>query len=206
MPIHSIWRCLTTLYSSNMDVGCSQWFTASTMTPQHIWAPPYPNFPKFGPHLHRYNTVRVHTYAHPQHIMALKFFKYMQIYVTWPIPHSDTYYSSVQEPVQGQSLVKPSQSLVQSQIQKNTDFGWFIGKEGVIFFNKTLHWSYWEIFEWIGILRIGPEAIWKTCIFSSRLPSGVLRQEGLNTISKQHTVTAQLVGCSQHPHQLVQFS
>ena len=25
MPIHSIWRCLNTLYTSNMDVGCSQW-------------------------------------------------------------------------------------------------------------------------------------------------------------------------------------
>ena len=36
-----------------MDVGGSQWWlTASTMTQQHIWAPPYPNFPKFGPHLH----------------------------------------------------------------------------------------------------------------------------------------------------------
>ncbi len=65
MPIHGIWRCLNTLYTSNMDVGCSKWwFTASTMTPQHIWAMPYPNFPKFGPHLHMYNCVRVHPY-HP---------------------------------------------------------------------------------------------------------------------------------------------
>ena len=66
-----------------MDAGGSQWWlTASTMTPQHIWAPPYPNFPKFGPHLHRYNSEMVHPYAHPQHIMALKYFMYMQIYVT----------------------------------------------------------------------------------------------------------------------------
>ena len=36
MPIHSISRCSNTLYTSNMDVGCSQWgFAASTMTPQH---------------------------------------------------------------------------------------------------------------------------------------------------------------------------
>jgi hypothetical protein len=70
------------LYTFNMDVGCSKWwFTASTMTPQHIWAPPYPNFSKFDPYLHRYNSVRVHPYAHPQHIMALKHFIYMQIYV-----------------------------------------------------------------------------------------------------------------------------
>ena len=62
-----------------MDVGCSQWwFTASTMTPQHIWALPYPNFSKFCPHLHRYNSVRVHPYAHPQHIKVLNHFPYIQ--------------------------------------------------------------------------------------------------------------------------------
>ena len=66
-----------------MDVGCSQWwFTASTKTSQNIWAPPYPIFSRFGPHLHRYNSETVHPYAHPQHIMALKYFIYMQIYVT----------------------------------------------------------------------------------------------------------------------------
>ncbi len=41
-----------------MDVGCSKWwFIASAVTPQHIWAPPYPNFSKFDPYLHRYNRV-----------------------------------------------------------------------------------------------------------------------------------------------------
>jgi hypothetical protein len=34
-------------------------------------APPYPNFPKFGPHLHMYNSVRVHPYAHPKHMKVL---------------------------------------------------------------------------------------------------------------------------------------
>ena len=62
-----------------MDVGCSKWwFTASTMTPQHIWALPYPNFPKFGPHLHMYNWVTVHPYAHPQHVKVLNHFLYIQ--------------------------------------------------------------------------------------------------------------------------------
>jgi hypothetical protein len=137
MPIHSIWICLNTLYTSNMDVGCSQWwFIASTMTPQHIWALHYLNFPKFCPHLHWYNCVRVHPYAHRQHIMALKYFIYMQIYVSRLIPHPNSFYSSVQEPVQGQSLMKPSQSLVQSLIQENADW-WFIGKEGVIFFQQN---------------------------------------------------------------------
>ena len=105
--------------------------------PNIIWAPPFPNFQKFDPYLHRYNSVRVHPYAHPQHIMALKHFIYTQIYVTWPIPHSDTFYSSVQDPVQGQSLVNPSQSLVKSLMPKNADFGGFIGKEGVIFFQRN---------------------------------------------------------------------
>ncbi len=46
--------------------------------PQHIWALPYPNFPKFGPHLHRYNRVRVHPYAHPQHMQWLNHFLYIE--------------------------------------------------------------------------------------------------------------------------------
>ncbi len=62
-----------------MDVGCSKWwFTASTMTPQHIWAPPYPNFSKFDPYLHRYNSVKVHPYANPQHIKVINHFLYIQ--------------------------------------------------------------------------------------------------------------------------------
>ncbi len=62
-----------------MDAGGSQWWlTASTMTPQHIWAPPYPNFPKFGPHLHMYNSVRVHPYTHPQHMKVLDIFIHIQ--------------------------------------------------------------------------------------------------------------------------------
>jgi hypothetical protein len=52
------------------------------MTSQPIWAPPYPNFSRFSPHLHRYISETVHPYAHPQHIMVLKYFIYMQIHVT----------------------------------------------------------------------------------------------------------------------------
>ncbi len=43
-----------------------------------IWALPYPNFQKFGPHLHKYNSVRVHPYAHPQHMKVLKHFIHIQ--------------------------------------------------------------------------------------------------------------------------------
>ncbi len=32
------------------------------------------NFPKIHPHLHMRNSVRVHPYAHPQHIKVLKHF------------------------------------------------------------------------------------------------------------------------------------
>jgi len=143
MPIYSISRCLSTVYTSNMDAGCSQWgFSASTVTPQHhtgsaiplfswklpspvhvmvrhtdapicpstaspcdktlcihpIWmwdavnggsqpqpwhhniiqARPYPIFPKTHPHLHTYYSIRVHPYAHPQHLKVLKHFVYIQ--------------------------------------------------------------------------------------------------------------------------------
>ena len=36
-----------------------------------------------------------------------------------------------------------------------------------------------------------------------RVLGGELCQEGWNTIPKGHTVTVQLVGCSQHPYRLV---
>ena len=62
-----------------MDVESSQrWSIASTMTPQHIWAPPYPNFTKFDPHLQRYNSVMVQPYAYPQHMRMLIHFLYIQ--------------------------------------------------------------------------------------------------------------------------------
>jgi hypothetical protein len=61
-----------------MDVGCIQWwFTASTMTSQRHWAPPPPNFPKFTPTCTGIS-VRVHPYAHPQHIKVLKHIVYIQ--------------------------------------------------------------------------------------------------------------------------------
>ncbi len=44
----------------------------------NIWAPPYSNFPKFCFHLHRYNSVRVHQYAHPKHMKVLKHCIYIQ--------------------------------------------------------------------------------------------------------------------------------
>ncbi len=50
MPNHSIWRCSNTLYTSNMDVGCSQqWFTASTMTPQRHLGSTIPQYSKIWP-------------------------------------------------------------------------------------------------------------------------------------------------------------
>jgi hypothetical protein len=37
-----------------------------------------PIYQKFCPHFHRYNSVRVHPYAHPQHMKVLKHFIYIQ--------------------------------------------------------------------------------------------------------------------------------
>jgi hypothetical protein len=36
-----------------------------------------PNFHKIHPHLHRCISIRVHPYAHPQHIKVLKHFVYI---------------------------------------------------------------------------------------------------------------------------------
>jgi hypothetical protein len=43
-----------------------------------IQARPYPNSPKTHPHLHTYYSVRMHPYAHPQHLKVLKLFAYTQ--------------------------------------------------------------------------------------------------------------------------------
>jgi len=62
-----------------------------------IWDSPYPSFQKFGHHLHRYNSVRVHPYAHPQHMKVLKHFLYigeygcgMQSVVAYSLNHDTT--------------------------------------------------------------------------------------------------------------------
>ena len=39
--------------------------------------PPYINFAKIPPHLHKRNSVRVDPYAHPQHSNVLKHFTYI---------------------------------------------------------------------------------------------------------------------------------
>ena len=67
------------MYTSNMDVGCSQWgFEASTMTPKHHTGSAIPHFPKTHPHQHTYYSIRMHSYAHPQHLKVLKHFIYIQ--------------------------------------------------------------------------------------------------------------------------------
>jgi hypothetical protein len=72
-------KVLNTLYTSNMDVGCSQWgFEASTMTPKHHTGSAIPHFPKTHPHQHTYYSIRMHSYAHPQHLKVLKHFIYIQ--------------------------------------------------------------------------------------------------------------------------------
>jgi hypothetical protein len=55
--------------------------------------------------------------------------------------------TALEVPVQGQSLLKTGQSLVQSLVHKNVNFGGTAGKEVVIFFRQTLQGSYLELFE-----------------------------------------------------------
>jgi hypothetical protein len=43
-----------------------------------IQTQPYSIFPKIHPHLHMYYGIRVHPYAHPQHLKVLKHFLYIQ--------------------------------------------------------------------------------------------------------------------------------
>ncbi len=63
---------------------------------------------------------------------------------------SSQIHTITQYKLQGQSLVKPSQSLVQSLVRKNAAFGGLVGNEVVIFC---------------------PGAIWKNCIFSCGPPN-----------------------------------
>jgi hypothetical protein len=71
---------------------------------------------------------------------------YKHIYVLQSKSYSDTYYSLVEKPVKGQSLVKPTESLVQSLVQKNADFGGFVGREGVIFFSRKIYRDHINMF------------------------------------------------------------
>jgi hypothetical protein len=50
--------------------------------------------------------------------------------------------TALEVPVQGQSLAETDQSLVQSLVHKNVNFGGTAGKEVFIFFNQTLQGSY----------------------------------------------------------------
>ncbi len=89
-----------------------------------------------------YYVIRVYPYAHPQHLKVLKHFVYTQ------------YECGIQSMGVGSLQLRyflgtrastgsvTSQSLVQSLVPKNADFGGFIGKEGVIFFDETLQGSY----------------------------------------------------------------
>ena len=43
-----------------------------------IQARPYPIFPETHPHLHTYYSIRMHSYALPQHLNVLKHFVYIQ--------------------------------------------------------------------------------------------------------------------------------
>ncbi len=80
MHIHRIWRCSEIFYTSNEDLGSSQWWsTASTMSScHHFIATLTPNYQNLG-QLCQCNCVRrVHPYAYQQQMMVLKHFSYIQ--------------------------------------------------------------------------------------------------------------------------------
>ena len=72
-------KLLKHFYTSNMVGGCSLLgFAASTMTPQYHSDLAMPQFSKIYSHPYGRNSVRVHPYAHPQHLKVLKHFVYIQ--------------------------------------------------------------------------------------------------------------------------------
>ncbi len=130
-----------------------------------IWAPPNPNFKKIGPHLHRYNSVRVHPYAHSQHIMILKsFFIYADIcYMT--NPHL-RYILFLSRRASTGSVTSETKSVTCPVTNTKKFWFWGVSRQGSgHFFNHTLKGSYWELFEWIWVLRVGPGAIWKMAFY-----------------------------------------
>ncbi len=76
MPIHRLARWNNILHTYDMDVGCNQWGVNHDVTTSLGFT--HPNFSRIHPHLlHRHDSVRRHTYAHPQQIKVLKHFVYI---------------------------------------------------------------------------------------------------------------------------------
>ncbi len=124
-----------------------------------VSALPDPKFSKFGPHLHRYQCMGAPICTSTAHMKVLKqFYTSNMDYMTNPLLRYRLTFLSRRTgsvPGEAKSVTSPVTST------KKADFGGLVGKEAVIFFNQTLQGSYWELLEWIGLVRIGPEAIWK---------------------------------------------
>jgi hypothetical protein len=99
--------------------------------------------------------------------------------------------TALEVPVQGQSLMESGQSLAQSLVHAKM---WTLVAPQVrkwsFFFNQTLQGSYWELLEWIGLLRIGPGAIWKIGIFSCGPPTRRLTKCSVVSSSASHNSSA----------------
>ena len=80
MPIHIIRRWPNTLNTFNMNVRYEVGrFRASKQDTMMLFGLRLLlKFPRFGPHLHRCNCVRVHPCAHPHHKKLPKHFAYIQ--------------------------------------------------------------------------------------------------------------------------------
>ena len=77
-PIHSIWRCSNTSYTSKLDVGCSQQgFCRLNHDIAMSFGSTLPQFSKnkfLCPYLHGYHSLMLDPYAHPHHMRVLKHF------------------------------------------------------------------------------------------------------------------------------------
>ena len=80
MPIQSMWMCIITIYSSNMDGRSSQWWlTISTMKCIYHLGPSWPQLSKvWPPSAQVFTWVREHVNIHSQHVNVLNQFVYIQ--------------------------------------------------------------------------------------------------------------------------------
>ena len=88
MPIHSIWTCSNTFYICNMGVE-KKWlvFYSSNHVNTSLFHPTIPRLPHLGQLGQQCNCVRVHPYASPQHMNALKH----SLYTIWMWRRSEWY-------------------------------------------------------------------------------------------------------------------
>jgi hypothetical protein len=153
---------------SSMNVGSKlRWSIDSTMTSWYHFHSTVTQNCQNLTQLQWCNSVRVHLYAYIPHWKVLKQF----IYVHHGCGKQSKLVNSLGSASTGwvPSEDRSFTSSV-SSTQKMLTLAAPLVMKWYFFFNQTLKGSYWELFEWNGLLRIGPEAIQKNGIFSCGPP------------------------------------